>query len=72
MSHITFSEGINDVPTGIPVTHSMITSIVDALNLVEEHEMGYTFRETDVHLSYVSNANMFEIVLGTCMMGKIL
>ncbi|KAI8913689.1 hypothetical protein EDD86DRAFT_201244 [Gorgonomyces haynaldii] len=68
ISHIPFSEGINAIPAGVIVTHAMITSVVDALLLLEEHQQGYTFHSSDVHLSYVSNANMFEIVLGTAMM----
>ena len=69
-SHLVFLENITDEPDCVAVSHSMICSAIDALKCVQDFEVGYGFSSTDVHISWVSNATMFEIVLSNAIIGE--
>ncbi|KAI8918299.1 hypothetical protein DFJ77DRAFT_498286 [Powellomyces hirtus] len=68
MAKICFSSGTTGLPKGIILTHGMITSSAERYHVGEEYGLDIPVGSTDVLISYLPMAHVFEMVLQTVVL----
>ncbi|KAI8928445.1 hypothetical protein BC831DRAFT_448706 [Entophlyctis helioformis] len=69
LAFICFTSGTTGMPKGVMLLHSMLTAAVERTDLSAEHGIDYAILSTDVHISYLPKAHVFEMALDIAFMG---